>query len=89
MIDKKNIKTNREKYFEEWTPLIPVQGLDGYATMYVKRISDNLSSTTCGLSCSFIHLAVCLTTGPTLLPKRALYIVRSRASSFRYIFSFP
>jgi hypothetical protein len=32
---------------------------------------------------SFIHLAVCLTTGPKPLPKRALHIVRSRASSFR------
>jgi hypothetical protein len=31
---------------------------------------------------SFIHLAVCLTTGPKPLPKRALYIVRSRAFSF-------
>jgi hypothetical protein len=29
---------------------------------------------------SFIHLAVCLTTGPNSLPQRALYIVRSRAS---------
>ena len=28
------------------------------------------------------HLAVCLTTGPKPLPKRALHIVRSRASSF-------
>jgi hypothetical protein len=32
---------------------------------------------------SFIHLAVCLTTGPKPLPKPALHIVRSRASSFR------
>jgi len=32
---------------------------------------------------SFIHLAVCLTTGPKLLPKPALHIVRSRASSFK------
>ena len=31
----------------------------------------------------FIHLAVCLTTGPKPLPKRALHIVRSRASSFK------
>ena len=34
--------------------------------------------------CSFIHLVVCLTTGPKLLPKRALHIVRSRASSFKW-----
>jgi hypothetical protein len=31
----------------------------------------------------FIHLAVCLTTGPKPLSKRALHIVRSRASSFK------
>jgi hypothetical protein len=30
------------------------------------------------------HLAVCLTTGPKSLPKRALHIVRSRASSFKW-----
>ena len=33
---------------------------------------------------SSIHLAVCLTTGPKSLPKRALHIVRSRASSFKW-----
>jgi hypothetical protein len=32
----------------------------------------------------FIHLVVCLTTGPKPLPKRALLIVRSRASSFKW-----
>jgi hypothetical protein len=32
---------------------------------------------------TFIHLAVCLTTGPKPLPKRVVHIVRSRASSFR------
>ena len=31
----------------------------------------------------FIHSAVCLTTGPKPLPKRALHILRSRASSFK------
>jgi hypothetical protein len=31
-----------------------------------------------------IHLAVCLTTGPKPLPKLALQIVRSRASSFKW-----
>jgi hypothetical protein len=34
--------------------------------------------------CTSIHLAVCLTTGPKPLPNRALHIVRSRASSFRW-----
>jgi hypothetical protein len=33
---------------------------------------------------SFIHLVVCLTTGPKPLPKRTLHIVRSRASSFKW-----
>ena len=31
-----------------------------------------------------IHWVVCLTTGPKPLPKRALHIVRSRASSFKW-----
>ena len=31
----------------------------------------------------FIHLVVCLTTGPKPLPKRPLHIVRSRAFSFK------
>jgi hypothetical protein len=37
----------------------------------------------CSVFIHFIHLVVCLTTGPKSLPKRALYIVRSRASCFR------
>jgi hypothetical protein len=37
----------------------------------------------------FIHLVACLTTGPKTLPKRALHILRSRASSFRCICFFP
>jgi hypothetical protein len=32
----------------------------------------------------FIHLVVCLTTGPKPFPKPALHIVRSRASSFKW-----
>jgi hypothetical protein len=32
----------------------------------------------------FIHLVVCLTTGPKPLPKRVLHIVRSRASFFKW-----
>jgi hypothetical protein len=38
---------------------------------------------------SFIHLVVCLTTGPKPLSQRALYIVRSRASSFRCEYPHP
>jgi len=37
-----------------------------------------------GIIHSFIHLVVCLTTGPKPLPKRVLHIVRSRASSFKW-----
>jgi hypothetical protein len=33
---------------------------------------------------SFIHLVVCLTKGPTPLPKRAVHIGRSRVSSFKW-----
>jgi len=33
---------------------------------------------------NFIHLVVCLTTGPKPTPKRCLHIVRSRASSFKW-----
>jgi hypothetical protein len=32
---------------------------------------------------SFIHLAVCLTTSPKLLPNRPIHTVRSKASSFK------
>ena len=33
---------------------------------------------------SFIHLVACLKTGPKLLPNRAVHLVRSRASSFKW-----
>jgi hypothetical protein len=36
------------------------------------------------LNTKFIHLVVCLTTGPKPLPNRALHIVRSSASSFKW-----
>jgi len=38
----------------------------------------------CKVKSAFIHLVVCLTTGPKPLPKRALHIGRSRASSFKW-----
>ena len=41
------------------------------------------STSTSFLSSAIIHLVVCLTTDPKPLPKRALHIVRSRASSFK------
>jgi hypothetical protein len=37
----------------------------------------------------WVHLVVCLTRGPKPLPKRALHIVRSRASSFRCEYPLP
>jgi hypothetical protein len=47
-------------------------------------LSFTVSSFTHYASPSFIHLAVCLTTGTTPAPKRALHIVRSRASFFMW-----
>ena len=44
----------------------------------------NLRNTMRGGGGAFVHLAVCLTTGPKPLPKRAVHIVRSRASSFEW-----
>ena len=38
----------------------------------------------CKVKSAFIHLVVCLTTGPKPLPTRALHTVRSRASSFKW-----
>ena len=38
---------------------------------------------------SFIHLVVCLTTGPKPLPKRAVHIMWSRASSFKWEYPLP
>jgi len=46
----------------------------GKHDMFLKRHVDKVQ---------FIHLVICLTTGPKPLPKRALHIVRSRASSFK------
>jgi hypothetical protein len=51
--------------------------------MFFSSTAQKTASRDHELRHSFIHLAVCLTTGPKPLPKPALYIVRSRASSFR------
>jgi hypothetical protein len=53
------------------------------ATLSQKKGNGELRSTAYSFIHSFIHLVVCLTTGPKPLPKRALHIVRSRASSFK------
>ena len=55
---------------------------EAWPSQYLKNICCSMSSTQ--LSFVFIHLAVCLITGPKPLPKRALHIVRSRASSFKW-----
>jgi len=56
----------------------------------VKKCICDLKSHSCDITHTedaqlktFIHLVVCLTTGPKPLPNRALHIVRSRASSFK------
>ena len=56
----------------DWKPVIP----DDYVSVFLNVALDlqSLSFVT------FIHLVVCLTTGPKPLPKRPLHIVRSRAS---------
>jgi len=50
-------------------------------TYFFQRFNTSISVTEYTV---FIHLVVCLTAGPKPLPKRALHIVRSRASSFKW-----
>ena len=47
------------------------------------RIGSEIITVLKGMN-EFIHLVVCLITGPKPLPKRALHIERSRASSFKW-----
>jgi len=55
----------------------------------VKNCTYMLSSGEyCKLRYDTIHLVVCLTTSPKPLPKRALHIMRSRASSFKCEYPF-
>jgi len=53
---------------------------------WIKYEMKHMGFDTDGERPKFIHLVVslCLTTGPKPLPKRALHIVRSRASSFKW-----
>jgi hypothetical protein len=55
-----------------------------YLGHYVKCLIQLSGFNKTGTICVFIHLVVCLTTGPKPLPKWALHIVRSRASSFKW-----
>jgi hypothetical protein len=48
----------------------------------IRRLIDNMELLLIFIH-SFIHLVVCLTTGPKPLPKPALHVVPSRASSFK------
>ena len=79
------VKTSRKDvpWFRTWNPLADVHDLSIMITavQIMLRISI-VKPTRCTIH-SF-HLAVCLTTGPKPLPKRALHIVRSRASSFNW-----
>ena len=52
-----------------------------------RRSCNKLSMRKNGLR--LIHIVVCLTTGPKPLLKRALHILRSRASSFQWEYPFP
>jgi hypothetical protein len=42
----------------------------------------------CKVKSAFIHLVVCLTKRPKPLPKRAVHLMRSRASSFKWEYPF-
>ena len=64
-----------------------------FPNQYLAGLQHNLSVFPCGIcnvsskldtKLTFINLVVCITTGPKHLPKRALHIVRSRASSFKW-----
>jgi hypothetical protein len=48
-----------------------------------RPLANNLANDLVNNRQQFIDLAVCLTTGPKPLPKRALHILRSKASSFK------
>ena len=53
-------------------------------TMKLQTFLFQMVVTSCiSVQFSSVQFAVCLTTGPKLLPKPALHIVRSRASSFK------
>ena len=68
-------KSKSESCKKQWWSILPAE-TEG--TPLVKIITQNNSNN------SFIHLVVCLTTGPKPLPKRAIHIVRSRASLFKW-----
>jgi hypothetical protein len=56
---------------------------------YVWKYNSSYAQPTLHIEHSFIHLLVCLTTVPKPLPNRALHIVRSKASSFKWEYPLP
>jgi hypothetical protein len=65
-------------------PQLSQQGTVILSSLICKEMCYHFTCLCIYLSCSFIHLVVCLTTCPKPLPKRALHIVQSRASSFKW-----
>ena len=65
-----------------WEPIVPFERTDRHdkANSLFSQLCERALKT-CHF---FMHLVVCLTTGPKPLPERALHIVRSRASSFKW-----
>jgi hypothetical protein len=63
-----------QNYFN--LPTFPVTKHLRLVFLHVKQVLE--------YSFMFIHLVVCLTTGPKPLPQLALHIMRSRASSFKW-----
>jgi hypothetical protein len=66
-------------------PRLPVTSIPPFIfpSITCSRMQFYTQNVTNPVNIPFIHLIICLTTGPKPLPKRALHIVRSRASSFR------
>ena len=87
---------NRQTIVERWLRHIRPDGSFRYTWIRIvdgsreewRSICTKARSISCQTQCIyiyiFIHLTVCLTKGPKPLPNRALHIVRSRASSFKW-----
>jgi len=88
-LDEGNQNINNKDPLKAWVSLNTALSVSACC---VTRIPNDVHSVTVvnfvnsksPLSCDFIHLVVCLTTGPKPLPKWAVHIVRSRASSFKW-----
>ena len=77
---------------EQQYSLTQAKDTDSLDSLWLYIIRCNRKGTECGqlamerglFQMQFIHLIACLTTDPKPLPKRALHIVRTRASSFKW-----